>query len=206
MQKKYLLLDCGITILIPKLMPEFKEYISDDGKLVVKLAKPMYGLIKSVLLWYKELTGFLEEQGFRKNKTDGCILHKVTEDGRHTMLLDHVDDLLILSETEELCNSIKLLIEEKYEKKTSVTGNKTNYLGMIQETLEGCFTISMKAYIMDVLKEHGKDEAVIPRKKRKSRNLTVGAIFGMKVKQPTIVDIAKLERVLGYLKLTSRLK
>jgi hypothetical protein len=139
------------------LTTKFKEYIRDDGKLVVKLAKPMYGLIKSVLLWYKELTGFLDEQGFRKNKTDGCILHKVTEDGRHIMLVIHVDDLLILSETEELCNSIKLLIEEKYEKGTSESGNKINYLGMILETLEGGFTIFMKAYIMDVLKEHGKE-------------------------------------------------
>jgi hypothetical protein len=86
-EEVFLLLDYGITNLVKKWMPEFKVYIRSDGKMVVQIVKAMYGLIQSAPLWYKELTGILEEHGFTKIKADQCILHKFTNDGRHILLI-----------------------------------------------------------------------------------------------------------------------
>ncbi len=78
-EEVYLLLDRDITCLVKKWLPELKFNLRSNGKLVVRVAKAMYGLIQSALRWYKELTGFLEGKGFRKVSADGCILHKLTE-------------------------------------------------------------------------------------------------------------------------------
>ncbi len=68
-----------------------------------------------------------------------------------------MDDILILSEEGDLCNEVRLLIERKYQKVTCEMGDKINYLGMILDRVTDGFTISMKAYAMDILKEYGKD-------------------------------------------------
>jgi hypothetical protein len=65
--------------------------------------------------------------------------------------------ILILLEESEWCNWVRLLLEKKYMNVTSEMGDKINYLGMILERVPGEFTISMKAYIRDVLKEYRKE-------------------------------------------------
>jgi hypothetical protein len=238
-EEVFLLLDRDIADLVKKWMPQFKGYVRSDGKMVVRVTKAMYGLIQSALLWYKELTGFLEEQGFSAINADKCILHKVTADGKHILLIVYVDDILILSEEGELCNWVKRILEEKYKKITYEDGKKINYLGMILEQVDEGFTISMKAYILDVLEEYGKDvrKCISPAKgdlfeprvndkpvkdKAKFHTMVAKLLYLGKrgrpdillpvqylctrVKQPTENDMRKLERVLGYLKLTNGMK
>jgi hypothetical protein len=156
-EEVFLLLDRDIASLVKKWLPELKVNLRSDGKLVVQVAKAMYGLIQSALLWYKELTGFLEGKGFKKVSADGCVLHKVTGDGSHILLIVYVDDILILSGKLEWCEWVKNAIQKRYEKITVEMGPKINYLGMILEQAEKGFTISMRAYILDVLSEYGKD-------------------------------------------------
>ncbi len=57
----------------------------------------MYGLIQLPKLWYKDLTQCLVLHGFKLCKTDECILHKMTEDGRHIVLIVYVDDISVMS-------------------------------------------------------------------------------------------------------------
>jgi hypothetical protein len=78
-------------------------------------------------------------------------------DGSHILLIIYVDDIIILSGKLEWCEWVKNAIQKRYEKITVELGPKINYLGMILEQAEKGFKISMRAYILDVLNEYGKD-------------------------------------------------
>jgi hypothetical protein len=95
--KVYMYLDKGMTNMCVNWMPHFKENVREDGKLYVKVDKAMYGLIQSAKLWYKELTGHLMKHGFRKCKSDECVLVKCMKNGAHVIVLLYVDDILIIS-------------------------------------------------------------------------------------------------------------
>ncbi len=191
-EEVFLLLERDIVDLVKKWIPQFKVYVRSDGKMVVRVAKAMYGLIQSALLWYKELTGFLEEHGFSAVDADRCILHKVTADGKHVLLIVYVDDILILSEQEELCNWVKRILEDRYKKITYEDGKKINYLGMILEQVEEGFTISMKAYILDVLEEYCKDV-------RKCISPARGDLFESHANDKLVKDKAKFHTMVAKL-------
>ena len=56
-------------------MPELEKYKNENGKLVARIEKAMYGLIQSAKLWYKHLSKWLERIGFKKNTIDQCVMN-----------------------------------------------------------------------------------------------------------------------------------
>jgi hypothetical protein len=70
-----------ITDILIKALPELKEYCTEDGKLIVKILKALYGLEQSAALWYKTLTMFLKSLGFVPNEIDPCVMNKTTNNG-----------------------------------------------------------------------------------------------------------------------------
>jgi len=77
-------------------MPYLGEYLDQQGRLVVKVDKAMYGLIQSAKLWYKELTRHLMSHGFQKCKSDERMLVKRMDNGEHIIILLYVDDILVM--------------------------------------------------------------------------------------------------------------
>jgi hypothetical protein len=77
-------------------MPYLGEYLDQQGRLVVKVDKAMYGLIQSANLWYKELTRHLMSHGFQKCKSDERMLVKRMDNGEHIIILLYVDDILVM--------------------------------------------------------------------------------------------------------------
>jgi predicted heme/steroid binding protein len=61
-----MVLDRDLATKAVKSMPELKEYLGEDGKLMVRVNGAMYGLIQSAKLWYNELTRLLQSKGFKK--------------------------------------------------------------------------------------------------------------------------------------------
>jgi Reverse transcriptase (RNA-dependent DNA polymerase). len=57
-------------------MPELEEYETEDGKMIVKIEKALYGLVQSAALWFKTLTKFLNSLGFEANEVEPCVMNK----------------------------------------------------------------------------------------------------------------------------------
>ena len=66
-----------IVMVDPALYQPFVSY--ETGKLVlyVRLQKALYGCLKSALLFYEKLVGYLEAHGFRINPYDPCVAIKM---------------------------------------------------------------------------------------------------------------------------------
>jgi hypothetical protein len=70
----------------------------------------MYGPIELVQLCCKEISGFLEDNGFRRCGADICVMLKITDDGEQIVILIYVDNMLVLAEKEEHRMWVKKLL------------------------------------------------------------------------------------------------
>ena len=68
--------------------------------LYVRLSKALYGLLQSVLLFYRKLRTELEDFGFAVNPYDPCVANRMVN-GLQINVTWHVDDLKI-SQTDSL--------------------------------------------------------------------------------------------------------
>ena len=58
------------------LKPEYRDFLREDGSMIVKLNKALYGCIESAKLWYQEISSTLKNNGYIANPKDICVLTK----------------------------------------------------------------------------------------------------------------------------------
>ena len=76
----------------PKLYTDKVVYNGNIKVLYVWVLKAIYGMLQSALLFYKKLCNNLEEEGYKVNPYDPCIVNKQINGAQHTTTW-HVDDL-----------------------------------------------------------------------------------------------------------------
>jgi len=90
-------LDRMMTQLLIEIDASYKQFVEADGSMVVQLDKALYGGVEAAALWYSDLRGKLEKNGFVANPYDACVLNKLGPDGVQITVVVHVDDLLVTS-------------------------------------------------------------------------------------------------------------
>jgi len=138
--------------ILARIVPEkYSKYICDDGSLIVRLNKALYGCVQSARLWYEHLSGTLKSIGFECNPLDKCVFNKVVDDTQCTMCL-HVDDLLVTCEQEAIIESVYGQLQEHYKDVKIQRGTKLSYLGMTLDLSQvGKTKCTMEGYIADLL-------------------------------------------------------
>ena len=59
-----------MSAILVKIKPEYKSFLCDDGSMIVRLDKALYGCVESAKLWYDELCGTLLDLGYAR--TSAC--------------------------------------------------------------------------------------------------------------------------------------
>jgi hypothetical protein len=154
-------IDGPMVRLLVDIAPELYEpYVTEEhGKPViyVKLEKALYGTLQAAILFWKNLSGFLIQNGFELNPYDECVANKVI-DGKQCTIVWHVDDLKISHEDPNVTNSIVDLLQQKYgsdEAPVTVTHGKCHdYLGMtLDYSTKGKVIINMDKYVEELLND-----------------------------------------------------
>ena len=87
------------------------EFVCEDGTIVMKLLKALYGLRKAPRLWRDTYRAVLTEIGYKESKADECLYAKFHENGTSTDTSIHVDDGFLTTssteETDELINKMR---------------------------------------------------------------------------------------------------
>jgi hypothetical protein len=78
----------------------------------VQLTKALYGTLQAALLFWKDLSGYLLQQGFTLNPYDNCVANKTIE-GLQCTILWHVDDLKISHVKQEVLEDLINILNEK---------------------------------------------------------------------------------------------
>eukprot|EP00971_Amphidinium_carterae_P152740 3027366-Amphidinium_carterae.1 len=73
-----------------------KEYYHSQQNVLWKMTKPLYGLRTSPKQWQEHLITILQRMGFKRLKSDACILANKQSS---SYLMAYVDDLLVVGDT-----------------------------------------------------------------------------------------------------------
>ena len=120
--------DKMLTSIVKRHLPDIEPYV-EDGKLLVRLDKALYGCVQSAKLWYEKLTGVLKNMGFVPNPVDPCIMNKMI-DGKQCTLSIFVDDILALSVDTKTLEWLLAELRKEFDDVKAEIGNDLSYLGM----------------------------------------------------------------------------
>jgi predicted lactoylglutathione lyase len=130
---------------------KYKQFLREDGSMVVKLSKALYGCIESAKLWYAEISKTFRSIGYTCNPKDICVFNKTVNGVQCTITL-HVDDLMVTSVIESLIDEVMNALRKHYERDGAVldvkVGKIHNYLGMTFDfSIDGQVLITMNKYV-----------------------------------------------------------
>ena len=151
----YMRLDKELSKFACNIDERYVKYIREDGTLIVKLKKALYGCVQSAKVWYDTLTGKLGELGYIKNMNDECVLNKTDKAGRQVSVVVHVDDILMTAANDASLKNELNLLESVFGELTIGMGPVVNYLGMVFNFNEpnGKVRITMKGFIEEFIKD-----------------------------------------------------
>ncbi|GJV90591.1 putative ribonuclease H-like domain-containing protein [Tanacetum coccineum] len=117
---------------------------------VYKVIKALYGLHQAPRAWYKTLSTFLLENGFRRGTIDKTLFIKKNKSD--IMLVQvYVDDIIFGSTRQSMCTEFEDCMHKRFQMRSM--GKLTFFLGLqVQQQPDGIF-ISQDKYVADILKK-----------------------------------------------------
>lgn len=113
--------------VLVRLNPEWQGLMSDDGVLVLKLNKALYGLVESARLWNIEIAGTLTAIGFVQSLQDPCLFTHAT---RRMSIVIYVDDFLAAYKKDKDRYWLEGILGDKYGKPRVQSGDSIDYLNL----------------------------------------------------------------------------
>ena len=148
-------LDGILAELMIKVAPKlYRKFVTTNAKgksvLYVQLEKAVYGMMKSALLFYRNLVADLTSIGYTINPYDPCVANKIIN-GKQMTICWHVDDLFIGHVNPTVVTSFLDWLAQRYDtddkKLNVVRGHKHDYLGMnLDFSTSGAVQIDMIPY------------------------------------------------------------
>ena len=165
-------------------------YQEERGMKVYKLRKALYELKQSPRAWFEKFSGRMNELGYLQSNGDHTLLRK-HHDGKVTILLVYVDDIIITGNDEFGVSFLSSELAKAFEIKP--LGRLRYFLGIeVAYSPQGIF-ISQHKYILDLLKEtkmnHYKPSAV---------PIDLNVKLGLCEEEPP-VDKGQFQRLVGKL-------
>ena len=151
----YMRLNTELSKYVCELDINYESFVRDNGELIVKLKKALYGCVQSSLLWFNYISSMLCEVGFQQNPCDECVFNVGEGDDMITVIV-YVDALLIISLDQESIEDLVDYLSEKFEKITVHRGKKHSYIGMSFdfESNSGSVVITMSGYIESLMNDY----------------------------------------------------
>jgi hypothetical protein len=118
--------------------------------LVCKLNKSLYGLVQAGRIWNSVLNKFLEENGFKRCKSDECFYIKMIN-GKPFYILAYVDDAIFAHHDIEAINDLKKAFAKRF--KVHDLGELKTFIGIhvVRNRKKRQIHIHQKGYIDFVL-------------------------------------------------------
>ena len=146
----FMYLDPVSAVIAMKKDPTLRKFIMEDGRIIVKLDKALYGCIESARLWYETLKDVLLKRGYKVNPVDVCVFSKPTPSGDTTNVCFHVDDVLATSSDPDEIEALAAAMNSAFTEVKFNQGTVQNYLGMRMDfTKPNSVLLTMEKYILD---------------------------------------------------------
>lgn len=126
---------------------------SKAGK-VCRLKKAFYGLKQSPRAWFGRFSKVMITLGYRQSQRDHTLFVRHSGNGKTTVLLVYVDDIIVTRDDEDGIRYLKECLLKEVDIKE--LGKLKYFLGIeVALSKQGIF-VSQQKYVYDLLKETGK--------------------------------------------------
>ena len=122
---------------------------------VLRLKKSLYGLRQAGRNWYHCLRSFLMDIGFTPLQTDVCVFIRHSGE-RFAAISTHVDDLLVLVDSEDTFNLLLPELSSRF--KISESGDLALYCGIKVESRDGGLLLTQPYFTRKVLEAFNMTE------------------------------------------------
>ena len=146
----------SVTKILVSKLPHLREYICNDGCIVVELNKTLYGLREASRAFHDVITEHLLQQGLKQSRMDKCLFYRTDENGQRMLVVLYVDDLLIMSTKPEDCHALTDAMKDRFKEVTVREGSTISFLGM-EITTDDQFNVrvSQRTFISKVCEDTG---------------------------------------------------
>jgi hypothetical protein len=131
---------------------------SDGTNKVCKLNKSLYGLKQAGKMWNDELNKTLTASGLKRCEADPCVYVMRADEGRSVLILTvHVDDMVVVTNSNVLYNKVKGALANAYKLKEILSPDSVLHINLKAER-GGIVSLSLASYIQAMLKRFGMDD------------------------------------------------
>jgi len=160
----YMKIDADIVSYMNKLQMIDQSHIREDGSVVVKLIKALYGTKQAGRAWYNKLDTDIKGIGYEPNNIELGIYTKKMN-GKISTIVIYVDDIIIMCDDKDEHMRVISQFKSLYQQVT-VSGTFTDhfeFLGLNFDIKGQELKINMEGYITKILEErHDFKHADIP--------------------------------------------
>ena len=83
-----------VASLLQEVDPTSRQFVQEDGTILVEIQKSLYGLPEAAQLWYEYLSGALKNGGYRQCPYDPCLFMRGTSNSQVSIVAIYVDECL----------------------------------------------------------------------------------------------------------------
>ena len=133
-----------------------QPYRYENGKrnLVCKLQKAMYGLKQAARCWNNTLTKILKDLGLAQFQSEECIY---ASKGNNLIVGAYVDDLLIISDSDDVIANFKKRLIEKVL--VTDNGELTKFVGIDVKRSENEISLSQRELISELIEKENLQDS-----------------------------------------------
>jgi hypothetical protein len=124
----YIKVNKEITAIWITIDPTASQFVDSKGELLLQLDKFIYGLKQAPVKWQQLLTKVLLKLGYRQLIHDDCVMIR-NQDKDFSMICLHVDDILLVSNTDYMFTDLTKGLTEEFGPPTSAD-KASSYIGM----------------------------------------------------------------------------
>jgi len=126
----FIRLSSEVTNIMIEIDEKYRQFLCEDGTMVVQLNKALSGIVEAPRLWYDTFCAFLIRQGFKRSELDSCYFFKRMQSGELVDLSVHVDDGLMTSTNQVEMDRLISEIEKQFHIVKVNKGKVHDYLSM----------------------------------------------------------------------------
>ena len=126
----FIRLTADVAKIMTDINEEYRQFVNEDGTMIVQLNKALYGIVEAPRLWYDTFCAFLIRQGFKRSELDSCYFFKRMPSGELVDLSVHVDDGLMTSTNQVEMDRLLSEIEKQFHIVKVNKGKVHDYLSM----------------------------------------------------------------------------
>jgi hypothetical protein len=152
----YIVVEKMLATIYAHEFPELKEFQQEDGTMLMRLDKALYGTLIAGRLWFDKLTTVLTDLGFTPNPLDPCVMNK-TISGNQLTVVVFVDDILATSAAEADLTWLMDSLKAEFAEVKGCVRDDFSYLGMHVHNNRGekQIEVSMEGYEDELMRYSG---------------------------------------------------